>query len=249
MIVGPAIAASNPRLAYPASAAGSGIDLNNGLVASWLLSDLTDASGNDNTLTGVSTPTFNTGKLGNAMYLSRASGQYAKIANASAGALVSDAAFTVAGWFYPITSGGFGVQYSIIGTSNADTNYTGGWNVRMGGPFGGYSLAGSIGATTFAVPTVLPLQNMWNFFCLRYTGDVGTVSKLTLINGSGSSNVDQGFASDSSSSNDFNIGVANNTTSKCFDGRIDNVVFVNRYWSDDELTAFYNAGTGLELPV
>lgn len=229
------------------------IDLTAGLISYWQLADYTDATGNGYTLTGVNTPTFSTGKVGNAIFTARASSQYAKIANASAGDLKLGSAsftsgFTIAGWVY-------------ADTLFADFSFSGNAYVASGDPwngsnlgfifgngcsgFGGGNKLGFTGNAGSVIESTTALtENAWNFVAFRWSGGNGSL----FVNGTTAEST--AAITWSASTRDFNLGAADNDASAatCLDGALDEIGVWNKALSDGELAAFYNSGTGDTYP-
>lgn len=231
------------------------IDLTSGLIAAWNLADLTDASGNGYTLTGVNTPTFSAGKIGNGMFVALGSAQYAKIAHADAGLLKAGSAsftsgFTIAGWVYVDS---FYADFSFGGNCFAASNdcwygAARGWMLGNGTTgFGGGTKLNFQGGVNVLTSTSDLNENAWNFVAMRWNGGTGEL----FVNGTTA----EGSASvswNAETASDFNLGNASNGVSSLgltlLDGGIDALDIWERALSDAELAYKYNSGTGREYP-
>ena len=215
-------------------------------IAFWKLDDLTSSVGDFN-LTNVNGVTFAGGKIGDAGYFDRPSGQYLKIANASAGDLVKASSFftdgfTVAAWVYPVSTPVFGRSYIVVGTRALSGN---GWNLGIGSGFGGNTNAYVSGVGTEVVAGAAA-KNAWNFIAWRYRSADGEVD--IYLNSASAANTLEvpGWAA---STNDFNIGAGANSELVSMDGRIDATGIWNVALSDAQIAELYNSGNGVELPI
>ncbi len=214
-------------------------DLFDGCVASWKLSDLTDATGRGNTLTNNNSVTFNTGKIGNAAYLSSASSQYLSLTS-NADVQTGDIDFTVAFWFYqtavivdaPIISkddNGSNREYIILTISN-EVNF--------------YVFRGGSGVNVFDGPAGGLTGGTWHSAICWHDATANTIN----IQIDDRTPVSQatGGALDVATSTQFEIG-ARSALSQFWSGRIDNVNIWKRVLTTGERAEFYNAGAGVEF--
>jgi concanavalin A-like lectin/glucanase superfamily protein len=217
-----------------------------GCVAAWKLSDLTDATGPGNTLTNNNSATFNTGKIGNAVYVAAASSQYLSKATSADVELSSD--FTIAFWAW-------------------HTSFSGGKNIAIGKDASGqreyYLYSEDVGTN----------NNRWKFSAFsgggtqkdvtaNNFGDISTGVWLCVIAWWDSAAQQLGISVNDGTPNTFSVGAALDgaKTSEFdigrrsfsgfenhFDGRIDAVHIWKRVLSSTERTTFYNSGTGVEF--
>ena len=212
-------------------------------IAAWKCEDATSSVG-DYDLTLVGTPTFAAGKMGNAMYLSRTSNQYGKVPNAAASDLKAASTaytdgITIAGWVYPTSTPGVGVQHAIIASGETD-----GWKVHLGTGFGNNLLVGSrFGVLTRSSTTALT-ANAWNFVAVT-----NSATALRIYVNSATADATFGNLAWAASTEDFNIGSAGNTSSRAFDGRLDGMAVFDQALTAAEIAFLYNSGVGRQFPL
>jgi hypothetical protein len=203
--------------------------LTDNLIAFYKLSDLTDSSGNNRTLTNNGNVSFASGKLGNAAVFDGSN--YLTIPSSPA-LVLADKSWNISLW----------VNFSTVdgGEQNIIESFTPpagpGWTL--------YLINGSIEFYTGSEPitTVSVQANQWYNISVN-RNDQGDFK--IFINGNleyaGSHNV-------TNLQGDWVIG-SRGTDSSFLNGSIDAVGIWNRALSDAEVDALYNNGTGLELEV
>lgn len=217
-----------------------GSSLLTGLIASWKLDNLNDSVGG-NTLTNNNTATFNTGKIGNAVYLAEASSQSLSIAD-NADLSTGDIDFTIAFWVWLDTKT---TTRWFLGKSNNfgpdDVEYASWLNASLDRfRFAVNNYAVQVTADNFGSPPT----GQW--ICIIVWHDaVGNTVNIQVNDGTVDSASYSGGTTDTGQA--FRIG-ADNEPGFFHDGRIDNVNFAKRVWTAGERTFFYNGGTGREHP-
>lgn len=224
--------------------AGASEPLLANLAASWKLSDLTDASGNGNTLTNNNTATFNTGHIGNAVYTAYLSSQYLSIAS-NAFVQAGDVDFTIGFWVYATSVGtGTSAVLSKTGVTAGQDEYivywTGGSDSKL--HFGVYTATDSFHAVT---TTGTMATTTWTCIVVWHNAAADTIN-ISINDGTADSAGTTG-ALQAASNAAFMIGRNGETGTELYwDGRIDNVNIAKRVWTAGERTRFYNAGVGCE---
>jgi hypothetical protein len=203
---------------------GGSSSLTNGLLAFYNLSDLTDASGNGNTLTNNGDVTFSSGKIGNAAtfngnnYLNNSLFNY----NASTD-------WTISLWLNVNQLGGA----QVFSLANALDIYI--------GNAGGYGIViNNAQADNSSSIRLVNFGSWYHYVATKYNG----LTKTYLDNISATPSTQQNFGIGS------NLGIATYDSGQIngIDGQIDAVGFWNRALSDAEITELYNAGAGKEHP-
>lgn len=210
-------------------------------VAAWKLSDLTDATGRGNTLTNNNSATFNTGKIGNAVYLTAASFQ--TLSRASNSDLAQgNIDFTVAGWLWR-GADATGVIVSKFNDSAGNREFAVEYNTN--GSLRFYVWDGS-GNQAFADwGSVLSLST-WHCFVAWHDASSDTVF-LQVNNGTPISTAVGGSIQGAGTA-PLIIGARDVSGSeRNFDGRIDAVHIWKRVISPTERAEFYNSGNGVEF--
>jgi hypothetical protein len=201
------------------------IDLLAGLQAFYKLSDTSDSSGNNNTLTVNGNVQFDTGKIGlaagfdNSSYLTQALD------------LSTPDAFTISCWIKKAVSSGAKIILSVSSQDGPLDVYT--------GPSHGNGLQASF--TNASAFCDLPLsENEWKHFTF-IRDKVSNVSKI-YMNG-----VDSYTSTAPSFTNANGISFGSSFGNIASDGSIDAVGIWNRALNEGEVAALYNSGNGLEL--
>jgi hypothetical protein len=207
--------------------AGSTITFpNSGLLAFWKLSDLTDQSGNGNTLTNNNSVTFDAGKIGNAAVFN-GSTQYLNKTS-----IHTDASnISVAGWVRWTSSGSAGYMFHLKAA-------TGRIDVVCDSSGGGRLLLNKSGDVVVA--STVPSQNVWYHAAITVSG--GTVKAY--ING-----VLSGTSSDTISGvGDIYIGTSFEWINfGSLRGQVDAIGVWNRALTLEEIASLYAGGVGIEL--
>ncbi len=205
-----------------------------GLLAFWKLDDLTDASGNGNTLTNNNGVTFNTGKVGDAAefdssnYLSR---------GASSDWILGSVEGTVNLWMRRSGTQAAEVAGNRIGATycpwalclDSDNSLrllsrsAGGWAVSAGGAYG-----------SLTIPDAT-----WVMVTIRKDSSGVTV----LVNGAADPDMTNVPAPTDTDPAPLYLGKGGDGG---FMGKLDAVGFWNRALTTEEITQLYNAGNGLE---
>lgn len=223
-------------------AAAAGEPLLTNLAASWKLSDLTDASGNGNTLTNNNTATFNTGHIGNAVYTVISSSQSLSIAS-NAFVQAGDVDFTFDLWVYPVAAQTM-VALSKTGDTAGQDEYvlyfTGSTDSKMN--FGVYTATDSFHSVTST--TALSLS-AWAHVTVWHDATANTIN-IKINNGATDSAGTTGSLQAASNAS-FRLGANGETGNDLFwEGRIDAVSFWKRTLTAGEITRLENSGAGCE---
>ena len=211
-----------------------------GLVASWKLADLTDATGRGNTLTNNGGATFAPGKIGDAAFFASASTQFLSRAN-NTDLQFGDADWTLGFWFNTTTTGLDQGIVSKDGVGSGEREFV----FRSLGS--GFYRAVFFTATDTSQTidnSVAVSDGVWN--CAIVWHDTADQSiNFSLNDGTTYSNV-VGSAAQAASTAAFRI--ANDVFSGTYDGAVDDMNKWTRVLTAAERTTFYNGGTGIEYP-
>lgn len=224
--------------------AGASEPLLTNLAAYWKLDDLTDASGNGNTLTNNNTATFNTGKVGNAVYVVRASSQYLSLTSNSF-VQTGDVDFTIAMWIWEDT-GNLQVAIAKNGSTAGQGEYvmyvTGTTdNILHFGVDTPVDVFHAVDSGTAIAPSG------WYFVIMWHNATADTVN-ISIDNGTTASAGTTG-ALQAASNGAFNIGRQPVGGSELYwDGRIDEVGIWKRVLTAGERTRLYNTASGCTYP-
>jgi hypothetical protein len=195
-------------------------NLNNGLQAFYKLSDLTDSSGNNRTLTNNGNVSFASGKLGNAAVFDGS--------NCLTGeSLLVGNTFSVAGWVNNKSNDQCGIVYQNTGFGIS----------ILGGVIELTDLRSFGEYTTSQIP-----QNIWNHFAVSVNNGFAKVfvnGALELEVTNPSNVVDL--------NGDGGLGIGGNGSFVGGTKEMDAVGIWNRALSDAEVAELYNNGNGLEL--
>jgi NADH:ubiquinone oxidoreductase subunit len=223
---------------------GGSVNLESGLQAFYKLSDTSDSSGNNRTLTNNGNVSFASGKLGNAAVFDGSNflqsnvqqpstamtvSVWAKLNNTNGPRFLIDSV-TGNNW----SGGGFGIT-----TDNGSVN-----SYVFHGGEGGEGVALSTGSVDLTLST-----DVW--YHIVGTHDTSTGLGKLYINGSLNNSV-QHNRNDPFGGNRTNpvaFGSNADGTYGLLDGQIDAVGIWNRALSEAEVAELYNNGTGLELPA
>ena len=212
----------------------NGISLN-GLQAFYKLSDLTDSSGNSNTLTNTGSVSFSSGKIGNAAVFDGGNSQNLTT---------------------PVNGGGYtngtSVSFWMRKTGNKGTcgliqAVTGdrqGWTIINENNSGWFLLAGNGSWNLQTSPFLSSSDNNWHHIVIT---DDNADMKIYLDGSIATSNSTVSYTVAPVKLGTFEHFFGNNPQS--FDGQIDAVGIWNRALSDSEIAALYNSENGLELPA
>lgn len=208
-------------------------------VAAWKLSDLTDATGRGNTLTNNNSATFNTGKIGNALYTTAASSQYLSIASNS-DVQTGDVDFTIAFWFYQTA---VPVDTTII--SKDDTGSNREYLFEIASNSIKFTVwRGGVAKTAEDSPSGGLTAGTWHS-CIGYHDATADTVNIQIDDRTPVSTA-TGGALDAAGSAALQIG-ARTAISKYWDGRIDDVNIFKKVFSSQDRTDWYNGGTGIEF--
>lgn len=205
---------------------GSSVDLLAGLQAFYKLSDTSDSSGNNNTLTTNGNVQFASGKIGLA-------------------AGFDGSSYLIKEGVSPVGTNDFS-----LGMWLNLTNFSSNPPVPFAGGSGGFSLAFFEGMVHIAKSNVADLydfssgavtSNSWFHVLINRVGSVVTC----YVNGSSVGTYDSGSVIDFTGT-DYYIG-AHPGPMLFTEGQIDAVGVWNRALSEGEVAALYNSGNGLEL--
>lgn len=206
-----------------------------GLVGWWKMDEaggntFYDSSGNNNTGTGISEPTFAQGTFGKAVNFTTS---YQGI-NIPDSPLFGSSYFTASAWIKPIT---LGSNAAIINRRNAGN--VGGFTIESPGQY--LRCYAYISGSYKYIDTPTLLLNVWQYYACSYDGtnlkayvngiNVGTTAISGTMNNPASAIVRIG-------QNSTNFAVT-------FNGSIDNVKLYNRALSNAEVTSDYNQGQSI----
>lgn len=215
--------------------------LETGLLAWWDFNDLEDQHGS-NDLTGVNSPVFSDGKIGNALYLDNTNSRYARILNANASALqMGTSDLTIAGWVYFDSAyvGSWSDVLTFGGTGSSTAGYHIG--IRNNGDVFAWFSDGStrISVSTSGTPFTL---DTWHFIVIRFDRDGNLSVKMDVAN-EGTGSIAGGDGIDVQSANDFHFGSGWVATP---DARLGSWGIWSRVITVDEETALYARGRAVE---
>lgn len=232
--------ASHSHAAENVSFGGSGT-LFDDCTAAYKLSDLIDATGRGNDLTNNNSATFNTGKLGNAVYLTAASSQSLSRAS-NADVQTGNTDWTVAGWFWR-GADATGSIVSKFNDSSGNREFSVEYNTNDSLRFSVWNAGASEFRATWGSSLAL---STWHCFIAWHNAATDTIF-LQVNNGTPVSTSTSGSIQGAGTA-PFIIGARDVSGSeRYFDGRIDNINVLKRVWSSDERTEFWNAGNGVEF--
>jgi hypothetical protein len=202
------------------------IDLLAGLQAFYKLSDLTDSSGNNLTLTNNGDVTFASGKIGDAAIFSGSNS-------------LEKSPFNI------------GQTFSVSFWANLNSLVEYGWLTIQYGGFCIYTrLDGSLEvgdgmSWNFVTAAGVVETGVWKHYCLSVSNGVGSlyVNNNLEANSAGSPPLDLSDTGD----RPFGIGGESVSNNGYADGSIDAVGIWNRALNEAEVSALYNSGNGLEL--
>jgi hypothetical protein len=207
--------------------------LTDNLQAFYKLSDLSDSSGNNRTLTNNNGVAFSAGKLGNAAVFDGSNYLYQSFLNAEI-----NESLTILAWVYPESSG----EIKIAGFDRS------GQSIYFGIINDGQLFAdigtGAFNGALDESNTLRVTINQWNFVGIRWNQT--TKQWTTIVNSSTESLEKQDLSMIAGSILQTYIG-AGQEASNSFVGKIDAVGIWNRALSDAEVAELYNSGNGLEL--
>jgi hypothetical protein len=201
------------------------VDLESGLQAFYKLSDLSDSSGNNRTLTNNGNVTFASGKLGNAAVFDGTNSLEKAPFNIGQN-------FSVSFWanlnevidygFFVVQYGGFVIYTRADGSIEVGDCMT--WN--------------------FATASGVVETGVWKHYCLSVSNGVGTLYANNSVLGNSEGNPPLDLTDDG----DRQFGISGDSVSSGYiNGSVDAVGVWNRALSDAEVAELYNNGTGLEL--
>lgn len=215
------------------------------LVASWKLSDLSDAVGS-NTLTNNNTATFSTGLIGNAVYTASASSQYLSLAGTTADVKMGNIDFTIVADVYLATlpANSYSIVTKDVDTPGSSRDYT--LDIQTDGVpqriFRFY-----INGTIIAIDTTALSASTWYHVAAWHDASANTVN-IQVNNATPVSTTTTGTAPQDSSA-EFRIGArAYSGFEDYLNGRIDNVNIWKRALTAGERTRLYNGGASCEHP-
>ena len=239
--------ADGPGAANTGSAITGGSSLLTSLVAAWKLDDLTDSTGRGNTLTNNNSATFNTGKIGNAVYVAAASSQYLSITS-NTDVQLSSSDFTIGLWAYH--SSFSGAKNIALGKDASGQREYYLFSEDTGTNNNRFKIAVfSGGAEKTAIANSFGDLSTATWYCvIAWWDSVAQTLNLSVNDGTTNTN-NIAAALDAPASAALNIGRRSFAGfENYFDGRIDAVHVWKRVLSAADRTEFYNSGTGKEYP-
>ena len=200
--------------------------LTDNLLAFYKLSDLSDSSGNNRTLTNNGGVSFASGKIGNAAFLNGTNS-------------LEKAPFNI------------GQNFSVSFWANLNEVIDYGWFLVQYGGFCIYTRqdgsieVGDAMSWNFATASGVVETGVWKHYCLSVSNGVGTLyaNNSVLGNSEGNAPLDLTDTGD----RPFGIGGESVSNNGYINGSMDAVGVWNRGLSQAEVAELYNNGTGLEL--
>jgi hypothetical protein len=206
--------------------------LTDNLLAFYKLSDLSDSSSNNRTLTNNGNVTFASGKIGNAAAFDGSNYLYQNSLNAEI-----NESLTILAWVYPESSS----EIKIAGFDRSEQSiYLGIINGQLFADVGTGAFNGAFDESNTLRTTI----NQWNFVGIRWNQT--TKQWTTIVNSNTEILEKQDLSMIAGSILQTYIG-AGQAASNSFVGKIDALGIWNRALSDAEVAELYNNGTGLEL--
>jgi len=208
--------------------------LTDNLLAFYKLNDLTDSSGNGNTLTNNGNVTFSSGKIGNAAEFTADNDKYLTIENNLG--QITETGFSVSMWFKKYTD-----TNSYLIDSEASSQY--GWflGANAGGSIWFLGGEGSWSIVKQINPDTSWVVDQWHHVVIT-SNSSGDLSYY--IDGQVQSTSDSGVSWTPAG---LRFGSNSFDSAANLDGQIDAVGIWNRALTEPEIAALYNSGTGLEL--
>jgi hypothetical protein len=201
---------------------GGGAGLLNGLLAFYNLSDLSDASGNGNTLTNNGDVTFSSGKIGNAATFNGSNWLDVAITNSVK---------TLSSWIKVLN----GSSYNIIAEfDNLQIQFISNGAIRLNGGSGEESFNSGANDGNWHHLSVV-FSDSGNFGFLDGVKTTLTTNYISMVN---RSNVAKGVAFGATIGGQYDR----------WSGQLDSIGLWNRALSDAEVTELYNAAAGKEHP-
>lgn len=213
------------------------------IIAYYELDDATDSGAGGHDLTEVNTPTYTTGKVGNAMSVTVASTNYAYVPNASASAFqLGTRSLSVSVWVKPtaLPASGNGASVIRMGASGgADAGYHIVYN-NSGGT-GQFLFRMSDGTTLYSITANGYATGSW--YHVSWVMDRNGLARA-YIDGAqvGTVDISAASATDISSDDDVRIGGSHQVY---FEGLIDEVMFYDGVLSGDIRGTRYAGGSGI----
>ena len=201
--------------------------LTDNLLAFYKLDNLTDSSGNGNTLTNNGDVTFSSGKIGNAAVFDGSN-----YLSSTGNAVLGTGDFSVAGWVNATNLDSYQKMY-----------YVGGSN--------GFTISLRDGILHTAKANVADLydfnssdiaNNSWFHLLVKRSGAIFTA----YVNGQSIGTYDSGDVIEFTADSQFIGAYIDGLEGYSLEGQIDAVGIWNRALSDAEVAALYNSGAGLE---
>jgi len=198
------------------------------------LEDTVDSSGSGLNLTNQNTATFDTGKLGDAVYLNGTNLLYTSTTTGLPnGADARGYAFwiyqTTANVAYSVSHGSAATDEAVQVTTDTDTGDDIGIDIYNHGAAGTSDMN----------------ANTWELVICNYPGSGTTVT--CYVNNGSADPIDLGYTLNTGEST-FRIGNAVSGALK-LTGRVDELVILNREFTEEERTELWNEGSGQEICV
>jgi hypothetical protein len=217
------------------------------LTAAYKLSDTTDASGRGNTLTNAGGATFNTGLIGNAVYLNGSATHYLSLAGTSADVKMGDIDFTIVADVL-LSSIPSGISYSIVSKDSDSPASSRDYTLDISDPGGTgrfrFYVNGSIIVTDNAVSVTTAT---WYHIVAWHDATADTVN--IQVNNNTAVSVSTTGTAPQNTSTEFRIGArAYSGFEDYLPGEIDNVAIWKRLLTPTEKTCLYNSGASKEYP-
>ena len=212
----------------------------------WHLEDVSDASGNGNTLTNVNSVSFSAGKFNNCAAFSVAQNSKALVRTSNILSALNVANFTVSFWFkLNSTANNNGHINQIV---SAFTGPGSAFIINYNIADGAFSLGAMNTLTTTNAraeynPVSIPLTTEWLYVCIT---KVSTITVNMYINGSLVS-TDTGVGTEIPLTGTYNFTIGNHRASiggfQMF-ASMDEYILEERIWSLSEIRKYYSQGRG-----
>jgi hypothetical protein len=212
--------------------------LTDNLQAFYKLSDTSDSSGNNRTLTNNGNVSFASGKIGNAAVFDGSN--YLTTPSYSFGS--NDLAITA--WFKPTIEGQFGTILSNNGVAYGDGLY----GIGSGDKSDGFLRLYCVNADTSEGGAAIVANDAVTFNAWNHVAIIKNATELSMwFNGVKQSKTINGFSGNFDEGISKQHAIGTSYYNEFFAGQIDAVGIWNRALSDAEVAELYNSGNGGEI--